>query len=209
MSAVLTLSANQFDSLPTLAQVFTDAFINDPGMQTICQHRRTGYERRLHGWFDATARLQMANQQPALTLMADGCYTAGALLTMPNTILRPSSLSRWLWDTWQKAGLISLWRTLAHLQHLTEYQPKAPHIRLEFLAVAPHQQGNGYGRALLEAIHTLSEQHPQSTGVWLETANPNNVPLYERFGYHITGRGRIGPSGEAVMMFRPNHEDRD
>lgn len=209
MSAVLTLLAAQFDALPALTQVFAGAFINDSGMQYICRHRRAGYEGRLHGWFYATARLQMANHQPILTVMVDGDYSAGALLTAPNTTLRLSSLGRWLWDGWRKVGIISLWRTLAHVRNLPHYEPKAPHIRLEFLGVAPQHQGKGYGRALLEAIHNLSEQHPQSTGVWLETANPNNVSLYERFGYHITARRRIGPSAETIMMFRPNRAGRD
>jgi ribosomal protein S18 acetylase RimI-like enzyme len=209
MSAILMFPATQIDSLSALTQVFVRAFINDPGTQYICQHRRAGYESRLYSWFYATTRLHTANQQPILTLMVDGEYSAGALLTAPNATLRISSMERWLWDGWQKAGIISLWRTLAHLRHLAQYQPKAPHIRLEFLAVEPHQQGKGYGRDLLEAIHTLSEQDPQSTGVWLETANPNNIPLYERFGYHITGTRHLSPSIETMMMFRPNRGGRN
>jgi len=208
MSAVLTLPITQSDSLNALAGVFADAFVDDPGMQHICQQKRAGYEGRLRGWFYATDRLQMANQQPILTLSADGRYAAGALLTAPNAALRIGSLGRWFMDAWQGAGTISLWRTLAHLGRLGQYQPKAPHFRLEFLAVAPEHQGKGYGRALLETIHKLSEQHPQSTGIWLETANPNNIPLYEHFGYHITGRGRIGKTAEAIMMFRPNQKGR-
>lgn len=209
MSSIFTLPAAQFDSLSALTNVFADAFINDSGTQYICQYSRAGYEGRVHGWFYATACLQLANQQPILTLVVDGDVSAAALLTAPNAALHLSSLGRWLWDAWRKAGIISLWRTLAHIRYLAQYQPKAPHMRLEFIAVAPHQQGKGYGRMLLEAIHTMSKQHPQSTGVWLETTNPNNVSLYERFGYRITARGRIGTSAEANMMFRPNRGGRN
>ena len=58
--------------------------------------------------------------------------------------------------------------------------------------VDPGQQGYGIGRALLEATHLISQDHPTSTGVYLNTENPRNVAFYQHMGYRITHQESLG-----------------
>jgi hypothetical protein len=51
----------------------------------------------------------------------------------------------------------------------------------------------------------LAAADEQATGIWLETANPALVPLYERFGYEVEKRIPMDRAVEAVLMFRANH----
>jgi len=57
---------------------------------------------------------------------------------------------------------------------------------------------------LLERVHTMSREHPESRGVSLTTESAANVPFYQRLGYGLVGHGRIGPGLESWGFFRPN-----
>ncbi|MCU0464094.1 MAG: GNAT family N-acetyltransferase [Anaerolineae bacterium] len=191
-------------ALDGLAALLADAFRDDPGMAYLCQSGRAGYNQRLRAWFGAMLRLQAANHQPIVTLSLGEELVGCAVMTAPNARLRFFSLIRWMVTVGWGLGLRGLWRTLAHIQRLAAYQPYAPHFRLEFIAVALRYQGKGYSRALLDDLHQRALAHPDSVGVWLETANATNVPLYQRFDYIVSAQTTIGGEVGAVIMFRPN-----
>ena len=47
-------------------------------------------------------------------------------------------------------------------------------------------QSQGIGKALLEAVHKMSESSPQSGGVALDTENERNLGFYESLGYSVS-----------------------
>jgi ribosomal protein S18 acetylase RimI-like enzyme len=57
------------------------------------------------------------------------------------------------------------------------------------LSVSPPAQGAGLGRALIEAAEAFAREHGCQT-MDLEVASPRTElpPLYEKFGYRVTGR---------------------
>lgn len=73
----------------------------------------------------------------------------------------------------------------------SEYVPKESHVYLTALGVNPDEQGKGYARALIDAVHQLSDTHPTSIGVSLDTGNPINIPMYEHFGYRIVAKTQL------------------
>jgi ribosomal protein S18 acetylase RimI-like enzyme len=66
----------------------------------------------------------------------------------------------------------------------------APGWHLAFLATDPDFQRRGIGRRLME--HVLSRADADGTRVWLETSDPVNVPLYEKFGFLSITEARGG-----------------
>ncbi len=72
-------------------------------------------------------------------------------------------------------------------------RPKDPHHYLVFIGIDPSVQGEGLGRAFLEAIHESVENDTSSIGIGLDTENPENVPLYEYFGYKLTEKELLDP----------------
>lgn len=72
-------------------------------------------------------------------------------------------------------------------------RPKEPHHYLVFIGIDPNLQGQGLGRAFLEHIHQLVENDSNSIGIGLDTENPENVPLYEYFGYKLRGTESLDP----------------
>ncbi len=91
-------------------------------------------------------------------------------------------------------------RMLAHVErhHLAD-----PHWYVAVLGVAPAAQGRGVGRALLDDVFARAEA--DGVPVYLETTNPDNVPLYEHLGFET--REELEPPGGGppvwTMLRRP------
>ena len=74
--------------------------------------------------------------------------------------------------------------------------PEDEHVYLWFLAVDPAQQRGGIGRALLARVYEEAE-----APVYLDTANPANVPYYASNGYEEIGKAD-GPRGATMWFMR-------
>ena len=79
-----------------------------------------------------------------------------------------------------------------------------PHIHLNMIGAVRSIQGEGFGRALLEAVHAYSADDPASSGVTLTTETPANASLYEHFGYTLVGEARIGDAFKSWGFYRPD-----
>ncbi len=73
--------------------------------------------------------------------------------------------------------------------------PHDEHVYLWFLAVDPNHQRGGVGRALLARVYGDA-----TAPVYLDTANPANVPYYASNGYEELGRAD-GPRGAHDVVY--------
>ncbi len=67
---------------------------------------------------------------------------------------------------------------------MAKHHPQIPHWYLRFLGVRPEAQGKGWGGVALR--HGIARAEADGLPIYLETATPNNVGLYQRFGFAIT-----------------------
>lgn len=81
------------------------------------------------------------------------------------------------------------------------HHPEVPHWYLPFVGVDPAAQGQGVGSALLAA--SLAMVDAEGMPAYLESTNPRNVPLYERFGFRVTAEIQAGASPPMHAMWRP------
>ena len=76
--------------------------------------------------------------------------------------------------------------------------PKDEHVFLWFLAVDPPHQRTGIGRALLARVFEEAE-----APVYLDTANPANVPYYASLGFEEIGSTPLPRGATMWFMRRP------
>lgn len=89
----------------------------------------------------------------------------------------------------------------AVFEQMERYHPQEPHWFLPFIGVDPSRQGEGYGAALME--HALIACDRDHAPAYLESSNPKNVPLYERYGFTLLGTIQVGTSPPIFPMLRP------
>ena len=83
---------------------------------------------------------------------------------------------------------------------MTAYHPHHPHWYLATIGVEPHLHGKGYGsRLLIETLRRCDREHMPA---YLESSNPANTALYQRFGFEVLGDIRVGHSPPMVPMLR-------
>jgi GNAT superfamily N-acetyltransferase len=88
----------------------------------------------------------------------------------------------------------------AVFEQMGHYHPSEPHWYLPLIGVDPSHQGEGYGSALM--AHGLVLCDRDKTLAYLESSNPRNIPLYERFGFEVIGKIQAGPSPPIYPMLR-------
>jgi ribosomal protein S18 acetylase RimI-like enzyme len=89
---------------------------------------------------------------------------------------------------------------MAIIEEMGRYHPKEPHGYLPFIGVDPAQQGKGLGAALLKPV--LSKCDEASLPAYLESTNPKNRTLYERYGFRVIGEIKVGDCPPIVPMLR-------
>jgi ribosomal protein S18 acetylase RimI-like enzyme len=84
---------------------------------------------------------------------------------------------------------------------MEQFHLREPHWYLPLIAADPARQGQGLGTALMEAAiaHVDADGRP----AYLESSNPRNIPLYERFGFERIGEIQTETSPVLTPMVRP------
>jgi ribosomal protein S18 acetylase RimI-like enzyme len=123
---------------------------------------------------------------------------AGAALWLPPEV---SPDENTLVDLLQHTGYAPVQKDVfAVFEQMAHYHPQEPHWFLPFIGVDPLQQGQGYGAALMQ--HALVPCDRDRTLGYLESSNPKNLPLYERYGFELLGTIQVGTSPPIFPMLR-------
>jgi ribosomal protein S18 acetylase RimI-like enzyme len=78
------------------------------------------------------------------------------------------------------------------------HHPHEPHYYLSLLATDPDHAGRRLGTALL--ADNLARIDAAESAAFLETTNPVNLPLYERFGFRPCGEFGLPAEGPTVAQ---------
>jgi ribosomal protein S18 acetylase RimI-like enzyme len=86
------------------------------------------------------------------------------------------------------------------LEQMGVCHPDKPHWYLPLLGVDARYQRRGFGSALLG--HMLTSLDREAATAYLESTNPENIPLYERHGFSVCGEIQAGSSPVLFAMVR-------
>lgn len=86
-------------------------------------------------------------------------------------------------------------------EQMQQHHPRQPHWYLAMIGTDPSRQGRGLGSALLEAA--LARCDAEGAMAYLESSSPANIPLYERFGFRVTGVIQPADFPPLIPMLRP------
>lgn len=112
------------------------------------------------------------------------------------------------------AGLISLFESTVSeeirndlysiFEEMANFHPLEPHWYLPMIGTDPTHQGKGYGTSLLKHVLEICDRDEKPA--YLESSNPRNISLYERFGFEVIGRIQVGSSPPLFPMLRRPRE---
>jgi GNAT superfamily N-acetyltransferase len=184
------------DNFDAAARIFADAFLDDPGWVAVGPDRaghRHGVLRRYH-----RTALDVIQRYggPIYGAFEDGRLT-GVAATFAAGLYPPPAwtIARFV-PGFLLAGPGPIVRGLRFSAVQEKGHPHEEHVYLWFLAVDPHHQRGGVGRSLLARVYEDAE-----APVYLDTANPDNVPYYASNGFEEIGKAD-GPRGATMWFMR-------
>lgn len=167
--------------------VLVEAFHDYPVMRYTLKDAGDDYEGRLNELVTYLTESRLARGYPVLGVEVGRRLTAAANLTPPERAPAPPELkTRWE-QLREHLGDPAIARFEAFADATERFAPRTPHYEIGMIGVRDAARGTGHARLLLEAIHELSATDPVSTGVALTTETPDNLSLYEYFGYEVLG----------------------
>jgi ribosomal protein S18 acetylase RimI-like enzyme len=196
------------ERIPEAAEVFVDAFQEDPWARHLFRGSPGGFDRCVRSLYRALLEVRLAKGEPILGAESDGEIVGVATLEETDTVttLRDGASSwaslRATTALFVGAGPASLRRLTAYASAVNGERPTEPHCYLHGLAVARRAQGLGCGRALLDAVHEIVESGPSCIGIALDTDTRENISLYRHFGYVTTAVVDAGGFPMTCMLRR-------
>ena len=174
-----------------LANTLARAFSDDPMMCFLLQNEATR---------DA-CMLRLFKLMFKLGLPHGACdvtpgYEAAALWRPPNA---------WHISLWQYlangAEFLSIFgvggarHVIGAMNVVEKHHPHEPHWYLQAVGTDPAHQGKGFGGAVIRS--QLANADASGLPAYLESSKPSNIPLYQSFGFEVTGEIKL-PGGPTL-----------
>jgi GNAT superfamily N-acetyltransferase len=181
--------------------VMADAFVNDPGWKAVGPDN----PKRLHTYIRRVCRgsLNVVERWggPIWHVERDG-RVAGVLSSVDPGQWPPPQLRAIAHQVLGPAlgGPAVLMRSLAADSCQHKGHPGEPHLYVWMLTVAPGAQRSGVGRALLSTA--IERADAKGVPLYLDTANPANLPYYGSFGLEPTGEVELPRGAPMWFMYR-------
>ena len=196
---IVRLSQEHFDDVvDTLCAAFHDY----PVMRYVLKDAGVEYDARLKQLVAYFTDSRASRDWPVLGVAQQGELLAAANINPPQPAPQPPSLRQRYARLREDLGEAAIRRFEAFAVASEPFVPEQPHYYLGMIGVPPEHQGRGLARLLLDAVHAMSAQDPDSCGVVLMTETQKNVPLYEHFGYRVLGSGKVEELTTWIMFRR-------
>lgn len=164
------------DNKPALVETLAQAFQTDPALSWILPdpaHR----SRALHSLFRvlvpadmrAGIALRAAGDEAAALWRAPGQAHSGTLEFLRTVVPLVATFGT------------ALPRGLTVQAGIDAHRPRGRFWYLHYVGVRPDHQGKGHGGRIIRAQTAVADD--EGLPCWLETATPENVPLYQRLGF--------------------------
>ena len=156
--------------------------------------------RRLRRFFVTELHHESLRHGAVEVACVDGHVAGAAVWFPPDTGIgaEVSALPGYLRAFGRRLVIVSQFQSVA----VSARPREEPHWYLAVIGVDPVRQGYGVGAALLRS--RLWRCDEEGLPAYLESSKVENVPLYQHFGFHVTGTLGL-PEGAPVVntMWRP------
>src|SRR5215469_2162554 len=88
-------------------------------------------------------------------------------------------------------------RVMNAMDAIEKRHPRKPHWYLQAIGTDPAKQGKGYGSLVMR--HQLAGADAARLPCYLESSKASNVPIYQSFGFRLTGEITIPGGGPTIF----------
>lgn len=191
-------------ALDEVVEVLGDAFADYPVMRFVLRESGPVYPQHLDALLRFFALARFLREEPVFGVRSGQDLAGVALLSHPDGPRSPPELAELKEHVWWELGSDARDRYEEYGIAAEPLTVRVPHVHLNMIGVRASARGSGLGRRLLDRVHRFAEEARGPEGVTLNTEDPANIALYERFGYEVLGSGDVSGEFRTWGLFRPN-----
>ena len=190
-----------WDDAGAISETLGRAFLDDP---LVCFFLRDESERpaKMPRLFKLLFKLGLPHGACDVT----SGYEAAALWRPPGHWHIP--YYQYITNGPQFAGLFGVangLRVMSAMDAIEKRHPKEPHYYLQAIGTDPAKQGKGFGGIVMR--RHLAVADAKGLPAYLESSKEKNIPIYQSFGFELTGEIRV-PGGPVIYpMWRKARPD--
>ena len=200
----MTVRALSATESRAVTELLCEAFYDYPVMRWVLESAGADYDPQLSRMVGYFVAARVFRDEPLLGIDHGAEIGAVAVLSYPDGPPSPPEMAVERERVWAELGPEARARYELFGEAYGPNLVTVPHLHLNMIGTRRSTRGMGYGGRLLEHVHAMSAKDPRFEGVSLTTEDPGNVPLYESFGYEITGHARVADGIESWAFFRPD-----
>lgn len=187
-------------ALSEAKSILYHAYRHEPVFQYLFESTRQGYEQRVRAILRESLELHFSQQQDAIGLLDNDSLVAVAFIRNPECKASFTDQLNWRIRLTLTAGLNSTKRFMLYTEQVQQSMPDMAHHVLPFIGVHPKYQNRGFGRALMEVVEGICQEHPRSAGIGLDTGNARYLRFYANIGFKKIGEVALGNITESVLF---------
>jgi len=102
-------------------------------------------------------------------------------------------------------GIRGALHAMAMMDIVEKHHPKEPHYYLQVIGTDPAKQGKGFGGVVMR--RHLAVADAARMPCYLESSKATNIPIYQSFGFEVTGEIRLPDGPTLYPMWRKARAD--
>jgi ribosomal protein S18 acetylase RimI-like enzyme len=191
---VTVRNATLADSKP-LSESLARAFYDDPVFTHFLPDGATRLKK-----LESVMRILFKLGQPHGACYTTGNYESITLWRPPNGWHVPFSAYITNGPALLSAFGGGIFRVLSTMDMMEKVHPHEPHWYLQTIGTDPKFQGNGYGGVIMR--DRLAAVDATRMPCYLESSKETNIPIYQSFGFRLTGEMQVPDGPKIWPMWR-------
>ena len=91
-------------------------------------------------------------------------------------------------------------RVMTAMEHIEKRHPREPHFYLQAIGTDPAKQGKGFGGIVMRRHLAIADA--RGLPAYLESSKEKNIPIYQSFGFEVTGEITLPGGPTLYPMWR-------
>lgn len=183
------------------------AYMREPLYRFLFNDQKKGYSRRVRATIREEVAMYFDGDHDIIGVAVGDALAGVAFIGHPGTRLDVSNQWKWQARMMLTSGFGATRRFVNYQYEVQRHLPKGKIHLLPLIGVEPEFQQHGIGHLLMDAVHEIVAEDPDSEGIAVDTSS-THMHFFESLGYKEVGAVDIGEFHESILFRKVSPEER-
>lgn len=182
-----------------------NCYRNEPLYQYLLEANRPGYKQRIRATIRELIKLHFDRKEVVLGIIEKERDRLIGIVFVSGVELKMDISDQMMWrlKMFLTTGYECTRKTINYINDVQNAIPSHHHRMITLIGIHPEYQKQGLGRMMMEAVHNMTCEEPDSMGLFIDTGNSRYKEFFKSLGYESHRSVNVGDVEEAIF-FRPN-----